>query len=156
MTRRGRLAAESGSDGATNRKTRDAAEAVPAKDDEMPARKTTATEAVATEVPATANGEAKRKVGVSTIEGGGAFAPDAITFGTPPTNSRGRGSSHKWGAVIDVLKARPGEWGKLGVWGSNGNRPKPLKDAGIEMKTAAVTLENGDKAYELWGMFPKG
>lgn len=80
----------------------------------------------------------------------------------PPQATRGRQagqSTSHWPKVIEMLKANPGKWVKVGNYGSNGNRPKPLKDAGITMQTAVGPRKTGTDGVErptwdLWASYP--
>jgi hypothetical protein len=83
----------------------------------------------------------------------------------PPKSRRGAGASGRWNDTIAQLKANAGQWAVLGTYTSAGNRPSPLKDAGITMKTVRVMDADGSPAFvtnadgtqspmfELWGSF---
>jgi hypothetical protein len=76
---------------------------------------------------------------------------DAPPAGAP----RGRGAVSHWPQVIEMLKANPGKWVKVGTYGTNGNRPKPLKDAGIAMQTAVGEPIDGHRTWDLWASYPQ-
>lgn len=81
----------------------------------------------------------------------------------PPQAQRGRAVgatvSH-WPQVIEMLKANPGKWVKVGTYGTNGNRPKPLKDAGVALQTSPGERKTGTDGVErptwdLWASWPQ-
>ena len=133
----------------------------------MPAKKPATVETSQEPSPAASTGEPKvRRPRTPLPEGFGAVAPTMLSFAdAPPSVTRGRGASNQWGAVVEQLKANPGKWAVLGVYTSAGNRPAPLKEAGIEMRTVRVKNgdggfaegPNGEAMYELYGSYsPQG
>jgi hypothetical protein len=79
----------------------------------------------------------------------------------PPTrqpNEAARRSS-RWPGVLDVLKAHPGEWAKVGTFASATNRPKALKDAGVKFRVVSRTDFSPSTGtavivFDLWACYP--